>query len=276
MARPTSSTLSPAQRRVLDAVLKRERLQLPNFVSDLVAELALRAESSLGPTLQRMARLGVILLQGGGARGRQRLVVATPKGRLLCGLSEENSLGAISHRTMADAPAAVRLLPLLGSIPAGPLTEVIARGETPFEAVSLEDLLRHRPGDFLLRITGDSMVGDGIFEGDLVLLRPGVEVQQGEIAAVLWSGSGAECEATLKRVFRKPPSPRPSPPTPSTHTTAQEEECNEGKIVLRASNPAYPDLVLPAGSVRIAGVFRGLVRSGSKSNTTPLPAGGAP
>ena len=271
MARPTSSTLSSAQRRVLDAVLKRERLQLPNFVSDLVAELALRAESSLGPTLQRMARLGVILLQGGGARGRQRLVVATPKGRLLCGLSGENSDGAISHTSTTGAPASLRLLPLLGTIPAGPLTEVIARGETPFEAVCVEDLLRHRPGDFLLRITGDSMVGDGIFEGDLVLLRPGVEVQQGEIAAVLWSGSGSECEATLKRVFKKPPAPNQSTPSPTT----QGEESTEGKILLRASNPAYPDLVLPAGGVRIAGVFRGLVRSGSKPSNTKIPSGGA-
>lgn len=269
MARPTSSTLSSAQRRVLDAVLKRESMQLPNFVSDLVAELSLRAESSLGPTLQRMARLGVVLLQGGGARGRQRLVVATPKGRLLCGLSGENSDGAISHTSTTGAPASLRLLPLLGTIPAGPLTEVIARGETPFEAVSVEDLLRHRPGDFLLQITGDSMVGDGIFEGDLVLLRPGVEVQQGEIAAVLWSGSGSECEATLKRVFRKPPAPHQST------STAKDEETTEGKIVLRASNPAYPDLVLPAESVRIAGVFRGLVRSGSKSSNTKIPSGGA-
>ena len=270
MARPTSSSLSSAQRRVLDAVLKRERLQLPNFVSDLVAELSLRAESSLGPTLQRMARLGVILLQGGGARGRQRLVVATPKGRLLCGFSGKNSADVTSHTTTAGVPASVRLLPLLGTIPAGPLTEVIARGETPVEAVSVEDLLRHRPGDFLLRITGDSMVGDGIFEGDLVLLRPGVEVQQGEIAAVLWSGSGSECEATLKRVFRKPP-----PPRPSTPSTTQDEEATEGKIVLRASNPAYADLILPAGGVQIAGVFRGLVRSGSKSSHTKPPFGGA-
>lgn len=326
MARPLSSKLSQAQRRVLDAVLKRERLQLPNFVSDLVSELALKAESSLGPTLQRMARLGVILLQGGGVQGRQRLVVATPKGRLLCGVPEEPLSGEslpAEARPLLGAPlsagkgAHARVprhalrppvafmpaprLPLLGTIPAGPLAEVIARQETAFEAVSIGDLLRHREGDFLLRITGDSMVGDGIFDGDLVLLRPGIEVQQGEIAAVIWSGSGAECEATLKRVFRKPPTrlskggrsgnagassqaevSTTAAPSMESAPGAAPQDAQEGvrdtppggQILLRASNPDYPDLLLPAESVQIAGVFRGLIRQGSKpSAPVSIPGG---
>lgn len=250
MARPPSSTLTAAQKRVLEVVLRREQLELPNFVSDLVAELALKAESSLGPTLQRMVRLGVVILQGGGVQGRQRLVVPTPKGRLL-----GDCLGGIKR-----SRAFTGMLPLLGSIPAGPLQEVITRAEAEVEAVSVEGLLKHRPGDFLLRITGDSMVGDGIFEGDLVLLRPNVEVQQGEIAAVLWSESGAECEATLKRVFRRPAQTLQHPPQSPLPTCDLEELRAEEKVLLRASNPAYADLLLPAESIRIAGVFRGLIR----------------
>lgn len=286
MARPPSSTLSLAQRRVLDAVLKRERLQLPNFVSDLVAELALKAESSLGPTLQRMARLGVILLQGGGVQGRQRLVIATPKGRLLCGSPAEESHAEPFPPLGTGAATPAPMLPLLGTIPAGPLSEVIARQEASFEAVSVEGLLRHRAGDFLLRIRGDSMVGDGVFDGDLVLLRPGIEVQQGEIAAVIWSGSGAECEATLKRVFRKPPPGLPkgafatgTEPVAEDASRDPQESVRDGdtgeQILLRASNPAYPDMWLPAYSVRIAGVFRGLIRQGTKSSGPAPTKGGA-
>ena len=79
------------------------------------------------------------------------------------------------------------------------------------------------------------MIGDGIQTGDLVLLRPGVEVRDGEIAAA-YVGDGYE--ATLKHVHPLKDSVR-----------------------LRASNPAYPDLLIPKQEWRgVAGVYRGLVR----------------
>jgi SOS-response transcriptional repressor LexA len=84
------------------------------------------------------------------------------------------------------------------------------------------------------------MVGDGIFEGDKVFLRPDVTVENGEIAAVL---IGTDYEATLKRVFLT--------------TTSR-------KVTLRASNPRYPDSQVKADDVKIAGVFRGLVREHSR------------
>ena len=177
------------------------------------------------------------------------------------------------------------------------MEEVIAQQDAAFESVSVNELLKHRPGDFLLRIKGESMVGDGILNGDLVLLRPGVEIQQGEIAAVVWSGSGAECEATLKRVFKQSPSnPSGGPSNPSRGSsnpsggssnpgegraapfheiTPEAEEAEiENQLLLRASNPAYADILLPASSVRIAGVFRGLIRpeappSSSHRNAQP-------
>ena len=122
-------------------------------------------------------------------------------------------------------------LPLLGRIPAGPLAEAIQQAEEYFTP---SELLPHRPNDFLLRVCGDSMIGDGILDGDLVLLRPGVPVPHGAIAAVC---VGHDHEATLKRVFF------------------------EGDAIrLRAANPAYPDITVPAATVTFAGVFRGLVR----------------
>ncbi len=78
------------------------------------------------------------------------------------------------------------------------------------------------------------MEGDGILDGDMVLLRPEVAPRQGEIAAVLL---GEAYETTLKHVFW------------------------EGKsVVLRASNPRHADRTLSADTVKIAGVFRGLIR----------------
>jgi len=246
MPRLPLETLSEAQRRVLDVVVRRERVQEPNFISELVSELGMKAESSLAPTLQRMVRLGVILIQGGGIKGRQRLVLSTEKGRLFCDTDGRFERSKPRHYVGFTA----RLLPLLGAIPAGPLDEVIARNEA--EAVEIDTVLRSQPGDFLLKVKGDSMIGDGILDGDLVLLRAHVNVNPGEIAAVIATGAGGDCEATLKRIYwyQKGKESQPSQAT---------------EVRLRASNPAYADMVFPAESIRIAGVFRGLIRQGGAS-----------
>jgi len=224
MARPVLQSLSAAQRRVLEALALLEKKGQPGFVSALVDALGLKAESSLTQTLQRMERNGFLVLAGGGSRGRQRLVQLSSKGRM-----------------QVNAPAAGGglFLPLLGRIPAGPLEEAIQQEGQP---VSVSELLRARSGDFFLEVKGDSMTGDGIFEGDRVLIRPEVQLESGEIAAVL---VGPDHEATLKHVHFLPDT-KNSP--------------HGGEVLLRASHPAYPDRRLPAEEVRIAGVFRGLLR----------------
>ncbi len=216
MTRSKNTLLSAAQKRILDALLQMESQGRPGFISDLVATLELRAESSITPTLERMVRNGFLILSGGGTKGRQRLAQISPKGKLQLG---------------------VGFLPLLGQIPAGPLEEAIAQYAEPS---SFEQLLPWRAGDFLLEVKGDSMVGDGILEGDKVLLRPNIQIESGEIAAVLvGEENGGAPEATLKRVFFETPS----------------------EIILRASNSKYPDRLIEGERVRIAGVYRGLIRS---------------
>ena len=207
--------LSDSQRRIAKAVARFEQRQEPPFVPDLVKALGLAAESSLTPTLKIMERNGFVALRGGGSKGRSRLVHLTTKGRFALGLGG---------------------LPLLGSIPAGPLSEALAESEA---VVDGPELFSYREGDFLLRVKGDSMIGDGILDGDLVLLRPDIEWRNGEIAAV---HVGDAYEATLKRVF-----------------------VEGARIILRASNPEYPDLVTAAAEIKVAGVFRGLIRNVPRS-----------
>jgi repressor LexA len=213
MARPRSTHLSTTHDKIARAIAAIERAGFPALVSELVQKLGLAGSSSLVPTLKIMQRNGFIAINGGGGQGRDHLVKLTPKGRY-----------AISEGG----------LPVLGAIRAGPLEEAVAEHDTILEDA---DLLPHRPGDFLLRVRGDSMIGDGILSGDHVLLRPNVEAAQGEIAAVLTGEESGDYEATLKRVYRE-----------------------GAKVRLKASNPAYDDRVLPASDVKIAGVFRGLIR----------------
>jgi repressor LexA len=126
-------------------------------------------------------------------------------------------------------------LPVLGRIPAGPLADVFEQCDT---AVEDHELLPHKRGDFLLVVQGDSMIGDGILPGDKVLLRPNVQVRSGEIAAVQ---VGDEYQATLKHVHFGP---------------------GRERVTLKASNPFYKDIVVAAKDLRLAGVYRGLVRTG--------------
>lgn len=217
MPRPRTTQLSAPQRRIAKAIAAIEREGFPASISGLVRELGLAGSSSVVPTLRIMERNGFVAIAGGGVTGRDQLVRLTPKGRY----------------AVAEGG-----LPVLGSIRAGLLEEAIAEPDTILQE---NELLPYKPGDFLLRVKGDSMIGDGILPGDHVLIRPNVQVTQGDIAAVMVGGDeSGECEATLKRFYL---------------------EGKGGRTVrLKASNPAYGDIVVPASEVKIAGVFRGLIR----------------
>ena len=80
-------------------------------------------------------------------------------------------------------------LPLLGKIAAG--QPLLATGDCEFFSP-----INDTRADFCLRVRGDSMIGAGIKDGDIVFIRKQESVDDGEIAAVL-----VEDEATLKRVY---------------------------------------------------------------------------
>ena len=212
MPRPASQNLTAAQQRVARTLADFERAERPGFIADLLKALRLAAESSLTPTLQKMARNGFVEILCGGIRGRSRVVRLTAKGRHTLGIGG---------------------LPLLGSIPAGPVSEAIAQAA---EIIEPGALLPHKPGDFLLSVRGDSMIGDGILDGDLVLLRPGARVAHGAIAAVSVC-VGDDREGTLKRVLFE-----------------------GARVRLRASNPIFKDVTVPAERVHFAGLLKGVMR----------------
>ncbi|MCD7894348.1 MAG: LexA repressor, partial [Erysipelotrichaceae bacterium] len=55
-----------------------------------------------------------------------------------------------------------------------------------------------RKGDYFLRVTGDSMEGSHIFDGDIVFVQQCDEVDSGRIAVVMIGD-----EATIKKVYFK-------------------------------------------------------------------------
>ncbi len=101
-----------------------------------------------------------------------------------------------------------------------PIVGNVAAGAPILAEQNIEDYVLLSPeiakdGYFLLRVRGDSMINAGIFDGDMVLVRPQHEAPNGSIVVALVDG-----DATVKRFERA-----------------------NGHVKLIAENPAYEPIV---------------------------------
>ncbi len=118
-----------------------------------------------------------------------------------------------------------KILPLLGTIRAG--LPILAEDNYEGEL----DIPADIEADFALRVTGDSMNGVGIYEGDYAICRQAQKANPGDIVVAL-RDDGNYSEATLKFFFND----------------------NGKRPVLRAANPNYEDIPMNDGS-RIGGIM---------------------
>lgn len=161
--------------------------------------VALTEEHGYPPTLAELA-------QAMGLRNRMTVhqhVVALKKKQLVHwepGLNRSLTvIGEASQgqrdSTSQDEPQSNRKgVPLAGTIAAG----------RPIDAVETDEYLEIESsyadsGCFALKIKGDSMIEDGIHDGDFVIVKPQPSPRNGEIVvAVLGDGT-----ATLKRIYKE-------------------------------------------------------------------------
>jgi repressor LexA len=133
-----------------------------------------------------------------------------------------------------SAAPATPLLPLVGRIAAG--GPLLAEEEIE-DRVAVPEMLG-RNADFLLRVTGDSMVEAGILDGDLVVVRRQDDARDGEIVVALVGEDESADEATVKTFHRDP----------GNRIRLQPENS--------ALEPLYPEHVKILG--RVTGVLRSL------------------
>lgn len=97
----------------------------------------------------------------------------------------------------ASFPASVEI-PLVGYIAAGRPIEAI---ENPTETIQVSpEMISGRKRNFVLMVKGNSMIEDGILDGDYVVVEQQETADNGDIVvAILEDGF-----ATLKRFFREP------------------------------------------------------------------------
>lgn len=120
-------------------------------------------------------------------------------------------------------------LPLLGLIAAGSPIESIA---DPEPVAVPRDFLGG--GDrFVLKVRGESMIEDGVHDGDLVVVQAGAEAADGDMVVAMVDG-----EVTLKRLYRQ------SPDT----------------IRLQPANSEMAPIFVAASALTIQGIVVGLLR----------------
>ena len=108
---------------------------------------------------------------------------------------------------LADDPrsagSSIAALPILGSIAAGVPIEAVEEREE----LDLADWLPEGGQNFILEVKGDSMIEDGILDGDFVIVEKRNTAHNGEVVVALLGGG----EATLKRFYREGPQIRLQP-----------------------------------------------------------------
>ncbi|THF70006.1 hypothetical protein E7T06_09430 [Deinococcus sp. Arct2-2] len=125
------------------------------------------------------------------------LIVYTPKERFTTPIHLSEAGWALSE--VPRASGRDLQFPILGQIAAGQPT--LADDQIEAYVTRLQDVLDLHEGDFLLRVRGHSMIGIGIYDGDLVAIHPQEdEPLKGEIVLVTIPRDNT---ATLKRWERK-------------------------------------------------------------------------
>ena len=132
-----------------------------------------------------------------------------------------------------EASHAAPVLPLVGRIAAG---GPLLADEAIEDQIAVPEPLG-RDADFLLRVTGDSMIEAGILDGDVVVVRRQDDARDGEVVVALVGEDESAEEATVKTFHRD-----------GRRIRLQPENS--------ALEPLYPDHVQILG--KVTGVFRSL------------------
>src|SRR5438045_4862495 len=98
------------------------------------------------------------------------------------------------EKPASDPAPGVRELPLFGTIAAGMPLEVQQSDET----ITVPERLTTRGENFVLKVRGDSMMDDGILDGDYVIIARRERAENGEMVVANVNG-----EVTLKRILKE-------------------------------------------------------------------------
>ena len=217
----------------MDRNLTDRQLELLNFIR------AYSAENEEAPTLMEMAKaLGVSDVKG----VSQHIARLVLKGYIVKTAHRHRSIELVAPE---DQPNSV---PVYGKVAAGLPLDIAANIDRMLSIP--DDLFRIRP-DFLLEVSGDSMVDVGICDGDLAGIKRSRTAQHGQIVVAMVDTDEMSREERKECGLN------------SSGITLKRLVISGAKIQLKSENRAknYAPIVVKPERVRIEGRFVGLVRN---------------
>jgi repressor LexA len=160
----------------------------------------------------------------------KHLKLLQEKGFLRREWNQKRGIEVVDRPLPGQRPPGEVELPFFGRIAAGRPVEAVAGDETLGVP---GHLLGGRNGDhYVLEVVGESMIDEGIHEGDLVVVQRREVARAGEMVVALVGN-----EATLKRFFPE-----------------------GARIRLQPANPNMEPLFVAAADVQVQGIVVGLMR----------------
>ena len=203
--------LTPKQQKIVDFIWKRQRTDgITPTQREIADEFGFNSQNSVAQHLRLIRQKGHLKSDSGKARS---LRITSPLAKL--------------RSRVVD-------IPLLGSIPAG-LPQSREQEAEGCVTVDIETI-GYKPTQsmqnlFAVQVTGDSMNGLHILDGDYAILEHGPDPRNGQVVAAYVDGKN-----TLKTFVQK-----------------------GKKVYLKAENPKYP-AIIPAEELMIQGVLKALIR----------------
>ena len=213
-------SLTPKEKRVLEfiEIYIEDNGFSPSF-QEIKDHFGFASFNSVQNYLRQLESKGYIFSPG----GNQKRALQVPKSSK----AMPNNLKEIRHRTSPNTS-----IPLLGKVAAGAPIEHFKYDEYIDIPVSL---LKKPQQTYALQVQGDSMIEDGIHDGDTILVQRQNYANDGEIIVAV-----VNHEATVKRIYR--PADKP------------------GQVELRPANSSMTSFWHSQQDVDIRGIVVGLIR----------------
>jgi repressor LexA len=195
--------MTERQQKILDAIraFTAER-GYPPSVREIGERVGLSSSSTVQSHLKTLERRGLL-----------KRDPTKPRALVPAGTRPHDPHGGDRH---------VAHLPIVGKVAAGvPITAV----ENVEDTFALPAGFVRDPNAFMLRISGDSMIGAAILDGDLVVVRPCADAKNGEIVVAMLDG-----EATVKRFYREAGRIRLQPENPALEPIYADDVTLVGRV----------------------------------------------
>ncbi|MEK2646929.1 transcriptional repressor LexA [Bdellovibrio sp. BCCA] len=229
--------LTPKEKSVLEFI---ENHILSSGVSPSYQEIkdhfGLASFNSVQNYLKQLTNKGYIENPLGQKRAIQVLHSASTIQEQLQSKSVSTKTGS-PRSQLLQARDEILSLPLLGKVAAGQPIEALKHDE--FVDVP-PSMVRNPSKSFALKVQGDSMIEDGIFDEDIILVQKQESASNGDIIVAT-----VDNEATVKRLYLRA---RP------------DSGSNEKMVELRPSNSTMKSMWYSPEEVSIRGIVVGLIR----------------